>query len=110
MPTIQSASLAVCRTRSTNEISLGSRFDWFVVEHGNLADAPEQQLLPRIIARCSDIYQADVLRAHQKSLRARTKIASDRNDMRYVTYSYSELQRMLARYGNRVRCLNDVWY
>ena len=98
-------SLSICRSRSTNECSLGSRFDWFVVRHSVSSGDPEIKVLPQVLARVTSIYMAEALAKYQR------KVASNSFDTCTIaTYSYQEMQEMLARFDNRVLSFPDVFY
>ena len=65
-------SLSLCRTRTNNECSLGSRFDWFVVRHAHSPKDPNVKVLPKVLARVYSIYDAEVLVKYHRDL-AKTK-------------------------------------
>jgi hypothetical protein len=98
-------SLSICRSRSQNECSLGSRFDWFVVRHGHSSKDYNVKVLPKILARCYSFELAQVLQRHEAY---KPENHSDVCDI--CTYSYSELQTMLARFDNRILSFPDVFY
>lgn len=98
-------SLSVCRSRSSNECSLGSRFDWFVVRHGYSPEDFNVKVLPKILARCYSFESAQLLQRHEAQ-----KPQNHSNVCSIATYSYSELQTMLARFDNRILSFPDVFY
>ena len=99
-------SLSLCRTRTNNECSLGSRFDWFVVRLAHSPKDPNVKVLPKVLARVYSIYDAEVLVKYHRDL-AKTK---GEDCATYCSYNYLEMQVMLGRFDNRILSFPDVFY
>jgi hypothetical protein len=99
-------TLSICRTRSTNVCSLGSRFDHFVVQHSHSPADHNVAVLPKILARVYDPELAFIAARHYRD--RNTTLGNDNTTV--AVYGYHELQTMLARFDNRILSFPDVFY
>lgn len=99
-------TLSVLRSRSTNECSLGSRFDHFVVEHSHSPADPNVKVLPKVLARVYDPELAYVAARHYRERNKNLR----REYSTIAVYGYHDFQAMLARFDNRILSFPDVFY
>ena len=104
-------SRTMIRSRVENNSSLGSRFDWFVVEVGYSTDdsadkfMPNQvRLNPSVKARVHDPIAAAALCKHYQHDAMNKKLPLD-----YKFLSYNETQELFESNGWRIRSFDDTF-
>ena len=97
-------STSIVRSRHQNTASLGSRFDWFVIETGAASDDISVQLNPAIYARVKDPYAAANL---VKYLNDRAEIKD--LSLTYKALSYTETCDYLDEFDWRLRSFDDTF-
>ena len=97
-------STSIVRSRHTNNVSLGSRFDWFVIEQGHATDDIYIKLNPVVKARVHDPYAAQTLADFYTQ-----KAAIQDLNFTYIAMSYCDTCDFLDSVDWRLRSFEDTF-